>query len=120
MNALEMKRSERDLARSIERVRVAAAHLSHTLPFASEFTDALTNALDLIADKVEASSTTQVPPMRPREAATYVGMSRATFDGLVGKGELKAAGENGLPSARGHRRQLLFEVSELNRFLGRA
>ena len=99
-------------------VRLHGEILTETIPAARPFVTALRFALDAIAESVAILPEADRPPLTRKEAATYLSISTTTLDMLRRRGLIVAAGENGIPSAYGHRRQVRYTKSELDRILG--
>ena len=104
--------------RHLEAVRVHGADLTATLPAARPFVDSVRSFLEAIVESLTVLPEADRPPYTRKEAAEYLAISTSTLDSLRRNGSIVAVGENGLPSASGHRRQVRYAKAELDRVLG--
>jgi len=118
--SLDSRRSARTIARSLESMRIHGADVVATLPFMAPYVSAMNETLDAFAERIESAPTGYEPPMNRIAAARYIGMSVSSLDALVINRSIKSLGDDGLESPTGFRRKRLFDVAELNRFLGRS
>lgn len=106
--------------KEISDVRACGFRLTEALPAALSFVDAVTVALDRLAESVATIPDEYQPPLTRILAARYLSISCSTLDTLRRDGKINVCGENGLPSASGYRRQVRYAKTELDRFLGGA
>ena len=117
--SLDSRRSARTIARSLESMRIHGADVVATLPFMAPYVAAMNDTLDALAERIDSAPVGYEPPMNRTAAARYIGMSTSSLDDLVKHRKIKSLGDDGIDSPTGFRRKRLFDVAELNRFLGR-
>jgi len=120
IESLDSRRSARTIARSLESMRIHGADVVATLPFMGPYVTAMNDTLNALAERIESAPTGYEPPMNRTAAARYIGMSASSLDELVKHGKVKSLGDGGIDSPTGFRRKRLFDVAELNQFLGRS